>query len=132
MDDQTSTGTSGSDPGPRGDEENVLDGGTWWTRDRTHWWDGSKWRSARETPPNPHVRAGGDITPPPLPVGRPSPPPPAPDNTEPARPIMEITVSAGTAFKIGFFGAIGFVVVIAVLWLFLIVTFGSLLAVGRQ
>jgi hypothetical protein len=45
---------------------------------------------------------------------------------------VEITVSAGTAFKIGFFGAIGFVVVTAVLWLFLMVTLGSLLAVGRQ
>ena len=132
MDDKTSTASSGSDPGPRGDEDNVLDGGTWWTRDRTHWWDGSKWRSARETPPNPHVRAGDITSPPPPPVGKPPPPPSARDYPEPPRPVVEMTVSAGTAFKIGFFGGIGFVVSTALLWLFLFVTFSSLLAVGRQ
>ena len=114
-------------------EDHVLEGRTWWTRDRTQWWDGSKWRSARETPPNPPARAAGEITPPPPPpVGRPGPPSPAPLYSEPPRPIVETTVSAGTAFKIGFFGGIGFVISTALLWLFLFVTFNSLLSVGRQ
>ena len=137
MDDKTSSGPPPSGPEPSGAdfkaEDHVLDGNTWWTRDRAHWWDGRKWRSARETPPNPHVSAGGAITPPPPPPPpiAPPPPPAPPVYTEPARPIVEITVSAGTAFKIGFYGAIGWVIATAVFWILLIVIFGSCLAAAR-
>jgi hypothetical protein len=43
-----------------------------------------------------------------------------------------MTVSAGTAFKIGFFGAIGFVIATAVFWIVLLLVFGSCFAAARN
>jgi hypothetical protein len=47
------------------------------------------------------------------------------------RPIVQATVSAGTAFKIGFFGAIGALVVSSLFWIVLLVFFGSCLTALR-
>lgn len=47
------------------------------------------------------------------------------------RAIVQVSVSAGTAFKIGFFGAIGAVVVSSLFWIVLLVFFGSCLAAVR-
>lgn len=48
------------------------------------------------------------------------------------RQIVQVTLSAGTAFKIGFFGAIGAAVagfiVSAIFWIVLLLLFGSLIA----
>ena len=48
------------------------------------------------------------------------------------RPIVQVTLSAGTAFKIGFFGAIGAAVagliLSAVFWILLLLIFGSFIA----
>lgn len=46
----------------------------------------------------------------------------------PVPPPGRITVSAGTAFKIGFFGSMGAVVGTAIFWVLLLIAFGGAIA----
>jgi hypothetical protein len=110
-------------PGPGADDfdpkRHIWDGSTWWTLDRRRWWDGYRWQptgsaAALAAPVGHQPPAGfGD---------------PLQARATGSRPVVQVTLSAGTAFKIGFFGAIGGVVASAVFWIALVVAFGSCLA----
>lgn len=122
-------------PGPSADDfdpkKHVWDGNVWWTFDHAHFWDGRRWRSASD-PSEPEPSQATSLERAPLPRQSSSAVEQASVvSTVGPRPIVQITVSAGTAFKIGFFGVIGGVLASAIFWVVLIVFFGSCLAALR-